>query len=121
MVEVELTLKQFFISSAAYHGGDFNGVCCWRLVKSAEEITTQVEKLLVLKHDPSCEVTVIEEKVQTLEWTLGLLDAAFAYLNINHPTEEEETKAEEAVKALANHWKDRLKCVSNGAYNGEAH
>jgi hypothetical protein len=28
MAEVELTLKLFYISSAAYHGGDFNGVCC---------------------------------------------------------------------------------------------
>ncbi len=39
MAEVELTLKKLIISSIAYHGGDFNGVCCQRLVKNAQEIT----------------------------------------------------------------------------------
>jgi hypothetical protein len=61
MAEVELTLKQFFILSAAYHGGDFNRVCCRRLVKNAAEITTRMKKILVLKRDSSCKVTAIEE------------------------------------------------------------
>ena len=80
-----------------------------------------MEKLLVLKRDSSCEVTIIEEKVRTLEVTLGLLDTAFAYLNIYHPTEEEKTKAEEAVMALANHWRNIGLSVTLKAHIMEKH
>jgi hypothetical protein len=34
-VDIELTLRQYCISSAAHHSGDFNGVCCHQLVEHA--------------------------------------------------------------------------------------
>jgi hypothetical protein len=35
MMDVELSLKNYLICSASYHGGDINGVCCHRLVENA--------------------------------------------------------------------------------------
>ncbi len=40
-----------------------------------------------------------------LKTTLGLLDAAFAYLNIYHPTSDEKSKTKEAIDYLAKHWR----------------
>jgi hypothetical protein len=35
-----------------------------------------------------------------------LLDAAFAYLNILHPTDEEKEKAQQAVETLMKYWRE---------------
>jgi hypothetical protein len=35
-----------------------------------------------------------------------LLDAAFAYLNISYPNDEEKFKAKESVNALSLHWRN---------------
>ncbi len=43
--------------------------------------------------------------MEDLESIMGLLDATFAYLNVSHPTQEEKTKAEEAVNTLSRHWR----------------
>jgi hypothetical protein len=40
-----------------------------------------------------------------IENAMGLLDAAFAYLNILHPTEVEKKKTREAVTTLMTYWR----------------
>ncbi len=57
------------------------------------------------KKDNSCSADEINEKMQQLDLTLGLLDAAFYYLNIPHPNNEEKERASEAVKALSSQWR----------------
>jgi hypothetical protein len=42
MADIELPLKNFYVSSAAYHGGDFNGVCCQKLVENAKAVTDEL-------------------------------------------------------------------------------
>ncbi len=93
VADLELTLAAFYVSRAAYHGGDFNGVCCRRIVQSAKPICDEIRPVLVLKREQSCEEMMIHKKMDNIENTLGLLDAAFAYLNILHPTDEEQEKA----------------------------
>jgi hypothetical protein len=44
-------------------------------------------------------------KVNELEQLLGLLDAAFAYLNIIYPNKDEKQKAREAVASLIAFWR----------------
>jgi hypothetical protein len=44
--------------------------------------------------------------MDNFENTLGLLDAAFAYLNILHPTDEEKEMAQQAVKTLVKYWRE---------------
>jgi hypothetical protein len=57
-----------------------------------------------------------------IENAMGLLDAAFAYLNILHPTEVEKKKntgsCYNTYDLLAG--RSRLKCVFEGPRNGEA-
>jgi hypothetical protein len=93
VADLELTLAKYHVSHAAYHGGDFNGVCCWRIVGSAKPICDEIRAILVSKRDRSCEEIIIYNKMDNFENTLGLLDAAFAYLNILHPTDEEKEMA----------------------------
>jgi hypothetical protein len=42
MAEVEQLLEGFKISSKAYHGSEFNGVCCRRLVANAKVFSDEI-------------------------------------------------------------------------------
>jgi hypothetical protein len=42
VADLELTLAAFNVSCAAYHGCDFNGVCCRRIVRSAKPICDEI-------------------------------------------------------------------------------
>lgn len=103
--EIEMFLETFKVSRAAYHGGDFNGVSCRRLVANAHPISDELRQILIRKKNEACEDTTIHKKMEDLESIMGLLDATFAYLNVSHPTQEEKTKAEEAVNTLSRHWR----------------
>jgi len=105
--DVELTLGKFLICRASYHGGDFNGVCCRRLVQHATDIILGIKPILVSKKDNSCDEREIEEKLETVENTLGLVDAAFAYLNMLYPTEDEKQQARQAVNTLMSYWRNK--------------
>jgi hypothetical protein len=105
--DVELTLGKFLICRASYHGGDFNGVCCRRLVQHATDIILGIKPILVSKKDNSCDEREIEEKLGTVENTLGLVDAAFAYLNMLYPTEDEKQQARQAVNTLMSYWRNK--------------
>jgi hypothetical protein len=52
------------------------------MVGSCHEIIEDIGKILLAKKNETCNDTAINKKVQQLEHTLGLLDAAFYYLNI---------------------------------------
>jgi hypothetical protein len=107
ITDVELTLNKNYIIRAAYHGGDFNGVCCRRIVQSAKALCDEIRTIFISKRDKSCEEKTINEKIDKVEKTLGLLDAAFAYLNTMHPTEKEKLQAREAVSTLMNFWREQ--------------
>jgi hypothetical protein len=91
--DLEFILAKFLICHALYHGGDFNGICFWGLVHNATEIILDIKPILAAKKDDGCEERVIEEKMERVENTLGLVDAAFLYLNILYQSEDEEQKA----------------------------
>ena len=98
-----MVLEKYHASRAACHGGDYNGVSCRRIIGNCIEITKEVKTILEAKKNESCDKESINEKIYQLEQTLGLLDAAFFFLNIPHPTDEEKQKASDAAKALSQH------------------
>jgi hypothetical protein len=59
--------------------------------------------------------------VKQIEHTLGLLDVAFYYLNIPHPTDDEKIKAKYAVEALSKQWRDIGLSVTLKAHVMEQH
>ena len=88
--EIELLLEKYYASRAAYHGGDYNGISCRRIVGNSTEIAKGIRMVLEAKRNESCEQDTIIKKINELEHMLGLLDTAFWYLNISHPTDEEK-------------------------------
>jgi hypothetical protein len=42
VADLELTLANYIFSCAAYHGGDLNGVCWWRILRSAKPICDEI-------------------------------------------------------------------------------
>jgi hypothetical protein len=105
MAEEELYLENFKITRALYHGGDYNGVCCRRLVDNSKNISNEVRKILITKKNELCKDMTIDKKMDEVDQLLGLLDAAFAYLNICYPNELEKQKAREAIAALSSYWR----------------
>ena len=88
VAEIELYLEKLKISRAAYHGGDFNGVCCRRIVGNSKAIADNAQVILKQKN-VCCDDTTIHKKVYEIQQLIGLLDAAFAYLNIYYLNEDE--------------------------------
>jgi hypothetical protein len=109
------------VSRAAYHGGDYNGVSCRRLVGNCGEIAEEIHNILKSKKNETCDNATINEKIKQLEHTLGLLDAAFYYLNIPHPTDDEKAKASQAAEALSKNWRDVGLSVTLKAHVMEKH
>ena len=107
--ELEDVLETFNASRAAYHGGDFNGVACRRIVGNAREICDRIRTIIMAKKDEKCNDATVHDETNSLQQTLGLLDAAFAYLSILHPNDEEKQKGREAVNALIKVEKERIK------------
>ena len=105
IADVELLLYRYHIKREAYHEGDFNGVCCQRLVGNTAAIVNELRTIMKVKKDENCEDSTIDEKLDELEMTSGLLDAAFAHLNISYPNEDEKYKARQATLALADLWR----------------
>ncbi len=105
IVDVELLLEKLSIQQGAYHGGDFNGVCCRKIVGNTPNIFKELSTLLRMKKDESCKDSMINDKLDKLEMISGLLDAAFASLNISYPNEDEKCKASQAVLTLSNYWR----------------
>jgi hypothetical protein len=99
-----MVLEKYKASRAAYRGGDYNGVSCKRIVGNSSDITREIAAVLQAKKDQTCSADVIKEKMHQLDVTLGLWNAAFYYLNIPHPNNEEKERASDAVKALSTKW-----------------
>lgn len=62
VAEVELYLENFKITRASYHGGDYNGVCCRRLVDNSKNISKEVRKNLIKKKNELCQDATINKK-----------------------------------------------------------
>jgi chromosome segregation ATPase len=93
VAEIELLLDKHKESRDAYHCGDFNGVCCRRLVNYCHIIMKGITKIILSKKDEMCDAMEVTHKMEEIEQSLGLLDAAFAYLNIIHPNDYEKQQA----------------------------
>ncbi len=103
--DIELLLETFNVQHEAYHGGDFNGVCCRRIVGNTANLFLELRVIMKIKKDESCEESKIDEKLDKLEMLSGLLDTAFVHLNISYPNEDDESKARQATLALSDHWR----------------
>ncbi len=44
-------MESLKVSRAAYHVGDFNGVCCRRIVRNSEAIANNIQTILKAKKD----------------------------------------------------------------------
>ncbi len=106
VAEIEILLDQYRISRGSYHGGDFNGVCCRKLVGNAKPITAEIRRILIAKKNEQCNESAVNKKMDDLEQLLGLLDSAYAYLSILYPNETEKQNAENAVSALMHFWRN---------------
>lgn len=79
-----------------------------------------MKEILVRKRDEKCDEKCIDDRVIKFEQTLGLRDAAFGYLSILFPTDDEK-KAREAVQALSKQWREIGLSITLKAHVMEVH
>ncbi len=92
ITDIELLLTKFAVEREAYHGGNFNGVCSRRIVGNAAPIVKELRAMIKMKKGSSCDDTVIDDKLDEFEHTLGLLDAVYAYLNVPFPSDDDKKR-----------------------------
>jgi len=66
----------------------------------------EIRKILVANKNEQCDESITNKKMDDLEQLLGLLDSAYAYLNILYPNETEKQNSEKAVSALMQFWRN---------------
>ncbi len=57
---------------------------------NSNNIADNIRAIFIAKKDEQCEDATIKKKMEEIEQALGLLDAAFTYLNIYYPNDIEK-------------------------------
>ena len=117
----ENLLVRYKIKCAAYHDGDFNGMCCWYIVEIADEIISDIRKIVTEKKINSCSAEGVIAKMASLRKLFGLLDAVYGYVNIIEPNTEEKQKLLEAVTSLMASWRENALRLTLKAHLMEHH
>ncbi len=47
--DIEMVLEKYKASHAAYHGGDYNGISCQRIVGNSSDLTREIATVLQAK------------------------------------------------------------------------
>jgi hypothetical protein len=105
--QVQQILENYEISSAAYHGGDLNGVSTRRLMKHAADIFRDIENyLLSYQHDERCSDAYIMDVCSTYTSIYSSLDAITSMLRIKsgEAMEEHYELLDKSLITLQNSW-----------------
>jgi hypothetical protein len=84
--EIENILKEYYISSAAYHGGQLNGVCCRCLMDKSRDTFDVIENMLLQSpaHDSKCSDDEIKTTCKLFRSVCSTLDRISSKLRIKY-------------------------------------
>jgi hypothetical protein len=107
--EMELILKALEVVREYYHGGEFNGVACIRILQKCNELFDKLEVKLIALRDPSkkseTEIRAFTAKFKNL---FRLIDAVFSQIAGVEtglvPTPEEVQRLDTNLKAAKAQW-----------------
>jgi hypothetical protein len=105
--QVQQILERYEISSAAYHGGDLNGVSARRLMKHASSIFLEIERFLLgYEHEERCSDEYIKEVCSTYAYIFSSLDVITSMLRIKsgEAREEHYQLLDESLISLKKSW-----------------
>ena len=81
---IECILKTFNVEAEAYHGGQFNGVSCRKIIDNIEIIMWKTEKVVISERKKPSKTSDKEvlAKLKSYETLLKMLDATLSQMNI---------------------------------------
>jgi hypothetical protein len=121
-VEIDCFIAmRYNIKRAAYHGGDFNGVCCHLLVANAREIMNDIQRIVLEKMIVSCQPANVCKKMDQVMRLLGLIDATISGMKTIAPTDDERNKLDKSISHLMRCWRDCGLSVTYKAHVTEHH
>jgi hypothetical protein len=85
--QFEKVLGKYNTKREAYHGGDFNGVSCRKLVANIVEIMLEFHAIVMQGNDASCSDDEANKMCNGFLAVCGLIEAAFSALLVIDPTE----------------------------------
>ena len=91
LFSVECILKSYHIEVQSYHGGDFNGVSCRRLLENVEEIMQEIKEAVKSGRKKPSDISDREvlTKLEKYEDLLKMLDSTLSQMMIVNPTQAE--------------------------------
>jgi hypothetical protein len=122
--KLEKIYRKLGMEREAYHGGDFNGVDCRRLMANAIRFYELWLELVLETHDPTQTTVTVDElrqRMQQYRDLLGKLDVIFSMVrgvDFLLPTPEEIQTLETVIEAARVLW---LQCGFNIEGNPKAH
>jgi hypothetical protein len=121
IAQFEKVLRKYNAKREAYHGGDFNGVSCRKLVANIVEIMLEFHVIIMQEKDASCSDDEANKMCNGFLAVCGLIDAAFSALLVIDPTGSEILDAENKVKKLMKEWRGQGMSVTLKAHIFEHH
>jgi hypothetical protein len=109
-IEHKIFVLIYKIKRAAYHGGNFNGVHCRKILGEGDDILDDIKEYL--KSVDHVEKKATDEEIETvcdsIKRVLQQLNIVFSILRMKHgtPKEEDYTKLEAAIKQAAKLWEE---------------
>ena len=120
---IECILKTFNVEAEAYHGGQFNGVSCRKILDNIESIMRKTEKVVISERKKPSETSDKEvlAKLKSYEILLKMLDATLSQMNIVNPTEVEIHEFENRKNEMMKLWRKLNISITTKAHLLEHH
>ena len=119
----ECILKSHNIKVEAYHGGDFNGVSCRKILDNIDKIMQEIKD--VVRNGRKKPSNVSDEEVLTklekYECLMKMLDSTLSQMMIVNPTQSEVTEFENRKVKTMRLWRELNISVTTKAHLIECH
>lgn len=120
---VETILKTHNIEVEAYHGGDFNGVSCRRMLDNVGEIMQEVKEIVIRGRKKPSNISDAEvvTKLDKYEVLLTMIDCTLSQLMIVNPTPAELDEFKNRKNKTMKLWRELNISVTTKAHLLECH
>ena len=120
---VERILQSHNIEVEAYHGGEFNGVSCRKILDNIENIMQQIKEVVKngRKKPSNISDTEVLTKLERYECLMKMLDSTLAQMMIVNPTQLELKEFENRILKTMRLWRELNISVTTKAHLIECH
>ena len=121
--QIECILKTCNVEEEAYHGGQFNGVSCRKILDNIESIMQETEKVVISERKKPSKISDkgVLTKLKSYEKLFQMMDATLSQMNIMNPTQLEIKEFENRKNEMMKLWRKLNISITTKAHLLEHH